>query len=172
MAVIRSDFNIPARDITSNNAIGPTADGRKSVKTIKINALLGSTGVGFDMFDFIAFKNLVDDTILVTEKIKYDMNAWNKTRMPPTNKTPPYSAKPFPNPENACEYPMAFQLFPVIQYLRNSVKTQMNGAAKKAHVPNLRSRMDKIAANIPGKMPVTAVTQNNRKYARIGGKPA
>ena len=73
---------------------------------------------------------------------------------------------------NACEYPIAFQSFPVIQYLANSVATQTNGTARNANAPNRRRSTDVIAANIPGNIPTTAVTQNSKKYASGHGKPA
>ena len=65
--------------------------------------------------------------------------------------------------KNACEYPIAFQSFPVIQYLANSVATHTNGAARSALAPNHRSKTEVIAANSPGNTAAAATTQNNKK---------
>jgi len=102
---------------------------------------------------------------------KIDADA-NNAQTKLTRKTPPVGAKDDAKPETACEYPIAFQLLPVSQYRRNSVKTQTNGANRNAHEPKRRRKNDVIAANKPGKIAATAVTQNRRKYARRGGNPA
>src|SRR5687768_1746503 len=102
--------------------------------------------------------------------------AFAKTIIPLERSTPPTAAVQTPgsngNSVNDCEYAMAFQLFPVIQYRRNSVKTQTNGASRNAQVPKRRRKIESTKPKIPGKSAATAVTQNSRKYANSTGKPA
>jgi hypothetical protein len=88
------------------------------------------------------------------------------------SKVPPIGTQLLSIPTNACEYPIAFQLFPVSQYLNNSEETQMKGAATMPMFPNRRNEKDKIAAKSPGKIPTVAVTHSKRKYASAHGKPA
>ena len=73
---------------------------------------------------------------------------------------------------NACEYPIAFQLFPVTQYRKNSLNTQTNGAARNAHDPNRRKSTDNIAANKPGNTPTMSAMKTIPEYASHGGNPA
>ena len=85
---------------------------------------------------------------------------------------PPRPPKILMGNSKACEYPIAFQLFPVTQYRRNSVNTQTNGAARKAHEPNLRSKTYNMPANNAGNTPTISATKTIPEYASHGGNPA
>ena len=76
---------------------------------------------------------------------------------------PPSEAGDAIGEANACEYPNAFQLFPVIQYLANSVATQTNGAASIATDPDRRSRNASSPAKAAGNSPAAAATQKKKK---------
>jgi len=120
----------------------------------------------------IATKKVPVTLSLLFAKITYAKTQLAKASTQDTANTPPVEAIVITVRVNACEYPNAFQLFPVTQYRKNSVATHTNGAASIATEPNLRSNADSTPANIAGNSPATAATQKNNRYATIGGKPA